>query len=62
MDFSRLRSGAFLSAPTLLRSTEQGHENGLKQEEGTYKDGKKVSAKYWNSQGESVETEKETFK
>ena len=32
------------------------HENGQKAEEVTYKDGEEVSAKYWNSKGEEVES------
>jgi len=32
------------------------HENGQKLLEGTYKDGKRVSARYWNSKGEEVGT------
>ena len=32
------------------------HENGQKKSEGIYKDGEEVSAKYWNSKGEEVET------
>ena len=38
------------------------HENGQKKSEGIYKDGEEVSAKYWNSKGEEVETEEEAFK
>ena len=38
------------------------HENGQKKAEGTYKDGEEVSAKYWNSKGEEVETEEEARK
>ena len=38
------------------------HQNGQKWEEGTFKDGELVSAKYWNSKGEEVETEEEAFK
>ena len=37
------------------------HENGQKAVEGTYKDGEQVSAKYWNSKGEEVETEEEAY-
>ncbi len=37
------------------------HQNGQKWEEGTFKDGELVSAKYWNSKGEEVETEEEAF-
>ena len=37
------------------------HENGQKALEGTYKDGEQVSAKYWNSKGEEVETEEEAY-
>ena len=36
------------------------HENGQKQTEATFKDGEEVSAKYWNSKGEEVETFAET--
>ena len=36
------------------------HENGQKAAEGTFKDGEEVSAKYWNSKGEEVETFAET--
>ena len=32
------------------------HENGQKQVEATWKDGEEVSAKYWNSKGEEVES------
>ena len=32
------------------------HENGRKWSEATYKDGEEVSAKYWNSKGEEVES------
>jgi antitoxin component YwqK of YwqJK toxin-antitoxin module len=35
------------------------HENGQKAGEGTFKDGELISAKYWNSKGEEVETEEE---
>ena len=35
------------------------HENGQKGAEVTFKDGEQVSAKYWNSKGEEVETEEE---
>ena len=35
------------------------HENGQKAEEVTYKDGKELSAKYWNSKGEPVDSEEE---
>ena len=35
------------------------HENGQKKSEGIYKDGEEVSAKYWNSKGEEVETAEE---
>jgi antitoxin component YwqK of YwqJK toxin-antitoxin module len=35
------------------------HENGQKGVERTFKDGEEVSAKYWNSKGEEVETEEE---
>ena len=38
------------------------HENGQKRSEGTYKDGGQVSAKYWNSKGEEVETAEEASK
>ena len=38
------------------------HENGQKMKEGTYKDGEEVSAKYWNSKGEEVETAEEAGK
>ncbi len=37
------------------------HENGQKQREVIYKDGEEVSAKYWNSKGEEVETREEAF-
>ena len=37
------------------------HENGQKQVEATWKDGEEVSAKYWNSKGEEVETVEEAF-
>ena len=36
------------------------HENGQKLAEVTFKDGEEVSAKYWNSKGEEVETYQET--
>ena len=32
------------------------HENGQKKREASYEDGEEVSAKYWNSKGEEVET------
>ena len=32
------------------------HKNGQKKAEGNFKDGKRISAKYWNSKGESVDT------
>ena len=38
------------------------HENGQKAAEATFKDGELVSAKYWNSKGEEVETEEEARK
>ncbi len=38
------------------------HENGQKFVEATFKDGEQVSAKYWNSKGEEVETAEETRK
>jgi len=38
------------------------HENGQKAAEATLKDGELVSAKYWNSKGEEVETEEEARK
>ncbi len=38
------------------------HENGQKRTEATFKDGEQVSAKYWNSKGEEVETEEESRK
>ena len=38
------------------------YENGQKELEAIYKDGEEVSAKYWNSKGEEVETEGETFR
>ena len=38
------------------------HENGQKKEESTYKDGKELSAKYWNSKGEEVATLEESKK
>ena len=38
------------------------HENGQKREEETYKDGERVSVKYWNSKGEEVETYSESQK
>ena len=38
------------------------HENGQKMGEGTFKDGELLSAKYWNSKGEEVETEEESIK
>ena len=37
------------------------HENGQKAAEATFKDGELVSAKYWNSKGEEVDTEEEAF-
>ena len=36
------------------------HKNGQKLAEVTFKDGEEVSAKYWNSKGEEVETYQET--
>ncbi len=38
------------------------HKNRQKQREETYKDGKLISAKYWNSKGEEVETLEESDK
>ena len=38
------------------------HENGQKAEEGTWKDGEQVSAKYSNRKGEAVETMEEAEK
>ena len=38
------------------------HSNGQKWSEVTYKDDEQVSAKYWNSKGEEVETEEEAAK
>ena len=38
------------------------HENGQKRTEGIWKDGERLSGKYWNSKGEEVETEEETYK
>ena len=38
------------------------HENGQKQTEETWEDGEELSAKYWNSKGEEVETEEESEK
>ena len=35
------------------------HENGLKAGESNWRDGKKVSAKYWNSKGEPVDSREE---
>ena len=37
------------------------HENGQKKIEVIYKDGERVSEKYWNSKGEEVETQEEAF-
>jgi len=37
------------------------HENGQKLGELKYKDGELISESYWNSKGEEVETEEETF-
>ena len=38
------------------------HENGQKQTEETWEDGEELSAKYWNSKGEEVETADEAVK
>ena len=38
------------------------HSNGQKAGERNFKDGEQVSAKYWNSKGEEVETFEETRK
>ena len=38
------------------------HDNGQRKAEATYKGGAKVSAKYWNSKGEEVETAEEARK
>ena len=38
---------------------ETSHGNGRKVAERAFKDGKEVSAKYWNYKGEDVETWKE---
>ena len=40
----------------------QWHENGQKWYEEIYKDGEEISAKYWNSRGEEVETREESKK
>ncbi len=40
----------------------QWHENGQKWYEEIYKDGEEISAKYWNSRGEEVETYQESRK
>jgi len=37
-------------------------ENGQKQGETTFKDGERVSAKWWNIKGEEVETKEEARK
>ena len=39
----------------------QWRKNGQKEYEGTMKDGELVSARYWNSKGEEVETIEESF-
>ena len=36
------------------------HESGRKQAEGTYKDGQELSAKFWNTKGQEVETWEES--
>ncbi len=41
---------------------ERWHENGQKWREETFKDGKEISAKFWNREGEEVETEEESMK
>ena len=38
------------------------HENGQKGAEENYKDDKKISAKYWNSKGEPVDSGEEAFR
>ena len=38
------------------------HENGLKAGESDWKDGKKISSKYWNNKGEPVDTYEEAQK
>ncbi len=38
------------------------HENGQKKSEGKFKDGKKISVKFWNSKGEPVDTYEEAIK
>ena len=38
------------------------HENGQQLEEGTIRDGREVSAKFWNRKGEEVETGEESLK
>ena len=40
----------------------QWHENGQKHSEGYFKDGVQISAKFWNSKGEPVDTLKESLK
>ena len=42
--------------------TTSWHKNGQKRSEVNYKDGELISKKYWNSKGEEVETEGETFR
>ena len=43
-------------------SSTSWHENGQKSAEATWKDGELISAKYWNSKGEQVETADEAEK
>ena len=38
------------------------HENGQKQRQANYKDGEKISEKWWNSKGEPVDSYEESFK
>ena len=38
------------------------HENGKQHEEGTIRDGREVSVKFWNRKGEEVETGEESLK
>jgi antitoxin component YwqK of YwqJK toxin-antitoxin module len=53
--------------PTLADGEQDGlwtswHEDGQKKSEVAWKDGKLISAKYWNSKGEEVDSRKEAIK
>jgi len=47
-----LFQAGFVGRPGALQT--EWHENGQKKEERTFKDGKEISAKFWNREGEEV--------